>query len=399
MALRGKSTIRKVAAIAGLALLVGGGHVLYRAARVWRVAVDFRDQIRYLVENQQTIGQQPAADTLNMDYLTKVFGDNPELLSQLRSIVQRGLADDPTLALGEVAALVVTYHRTEDGQVANVVVHAIGGFPLTRKKPGFHRQGYFFQQIDNNLWTFGNVAISFLGRDVVFFSSDEVSAERQRELIDSIFSGEIGALVQELEPPLYFSVVFPEPRDAVPLQLRNHVQAIVMKGYLSHQGGNTELMVLTPSVRSATYTLSLLNDMKTASQVALRTKWGGVPKKNAWGIDEVDWWAYEMVKTLEEATLEKEYGLVRMRSHYERVMVNAILKSIERMSRDLAAMRAIEDDRLDPRLADARLLTKHPLHYWSEEHQWGPNWPIPMPQTNPPTLTPVEVPADSSPQP
>ena len=380
------------AAAAGVAVLLAAGHLVFRTARAWRVVADVHTHLRYMVENGQTIGQQPAAETFNMDYLTGVFGDSPELLAQLKSVVQRGLADDPTLALGEVAAMVVTYHRTEDGKVANVVVHAIGGFPVARKRPGFHRHGYFFQQIDNNLWTYGNVVIGFLGRDVVFFASDEELAERQRELIDSVFSGEITQLVQELEPPLYFSIVLPDPREAVPPQLRNHLQAVVIKGHLSHKDGSTEILVLTPSPKSATYTLSILNDLKMASQMALRTKWEGVPRKNEWGGEVKDWWAHEMVKTMEEVTLEKEYSLVRMRAKYERVMVNAILKSIERMSRDLAAMRSIEDDRLDPRLADARIRTRHPLHYWSEEHEWGPDWPIPLPQTNDIPLRPLEQP-------
>jgi hypothetical protein len=74
--------------------------------------------------------------------------------------------------------------------------------------------------------------------------------------------------------------------------------------------------------------------------------------------------------------MEKEQNIVRLKSKYERTMVNATLKSIERMGRDLAQMQGSLEEKLDPRLVDARMRTTKPQHYWSEEHKWGPDWPI-----------------------
>ncbi|MBU1693572.1 MAG: hypothetical protein KJ726_06210 [Verrucomicrobia bacterium] len=372
-------------------------NLMHRATRLWSMASDFQTRIRYLVETGQTIGEKPASEAFSVDYLQTIFGDNPELLENLKAVVQQGLAKDSTLTAGEVTALLVTYRLLDDGSVADVIVHAVGGFPAARKRPGFHRNGYFFHQIDSDLWTFGNLCIGFLGRDVIVFGVDEAATERQRLLLDSIFSGEIMTLVQHLEKPLYFSLVLPDPRQAVPPQLRHHVQAVVIKGYMSHTGGRCDVLILTPSPRSSRYALNLFDDMKTASEVALRTKWQGVPKKNEWGQDVYDWWAVEMVNTMEKATLEQEFSIIRMGADFGRVMVNAILKSIERMSRDLAAMQGIEDDRLDPRLVDARLKTSSPLHYWSEQHQWGPNWPIPATVSNLPPFTPFAVEPASAP--
>ena len=113
------------------------------------------------------------------------------------------------------------------------------------------------------------------------------------------------------------------------------------------------------------------------SQAALKTQWGGLVKQELWGPTVGSWWAYEMVKTLEKSTIGNDMNIVRMRSDFERVMVNAILKSVERMSRDLAQMRGSLEDKMDPRLVDARLKSTKPSHYWSNEHQWGPDWPIP----------------------
>jgi hypothetical protein len=379
--------------VLALALVVVGtvANVVHRATRLWSVTSDFQARLRYLVETGQTIGEKPASETFSVDYLQTIFGDNPELLEHLKTVVQQGLAKDSTLTAGEVTALLVTYRLLEDGSVADVIVHAVGGFPAARKKPGFHRHGYFFQQIDSDLWHFGNLCIGFLGRDVIVFGVDEAATERQRLLLDSIFSGEIMTLVQHLQEPLYYSLVLPDPRQAVPPQLRHHVQAVVVKGFLGHQEGRCDVLILTPSARSAGYALNLFDDMKTASEVALRTKWGGVPHKGEWGQDVYDWWAVEMVNTMEKATLEQEFSIIRMGADFGRVMVNAILKSIERMSRDLAAMQGIEDERMDPRMVDARLKTSHPLHYWSEQHQWGPDWPIPATVSNLPPFTPLAM--------
>lgn len=402
--MRGKRWAVGIVLLAVLVVAGTLGRVAYRASRVWSVGADFHERLRYLVETGQTIGEKPASETFSVDYLQTIFGDNPELLEHLKTVVQQGMSQDSTLTAGEITALLVTYHLQDDGSVADVIVHAVGGFPAARKRPGFHRHGYFFQQIDSDLWTLGNIAIGFLGRDIIVFGADEAATERQRQILDSIFSGEIMMLVAHLQEPLYFSLVLPDPRQAVPPQLRNHVQAVVVKGYLGHNDGRCDILVLTPSPRSSRYALNLFGDMKTASEAALRSKWGGVKKMNEWGMPEYDWWAFEMVKTLEQATLEQEFSIIRMSTTFDRVMINAILKSIERMSRDLAAMQGIEDERLDPRLVDARLRdsnpempTTYPLHYWSAQHQWGPDWPIPATTNLPPLASASETPAPAEP--
>ncbi len=367
-----------ILAVAGFAV----GFAAYRAHRLVRLATDFRSQVRYLIENGGTIGEAPAKETFSVDYLQAIFGDNPELLEKLKTVVHEGLADEPALNLGEVAAMVVTYHMVETGKVEDVVVHAIGGFPIAREKPGFHRHGYFFQQLDKNLWEAGNIVIGFLGRDMVLFSANDATTEAQQALIDSLFSGDVMMLVDSLSRPLYYTAVFPDPRRIVPPQLRGHVQAVVLKGMLSPRKGLWETIVLTPSVSSAGYAFSLLRDMKMAGELMLKTRWHGVVEDREWGPWIDTWWAYEMVQTLERAEMEQAQNLIRMKSDFGRVMVNAVVKSIERMSRDLAQMRGSLEDRLDPREVDARLATRKPLHYWSDPHQWGPDWPFPPDATN-----------------
>jgi hypothetical protein len=306
------------------------------------------------------------------------------------------LTDTQALQLGEVAAMVVTYRRISDDKVSDVVAHVIGSFPLGKRKPGFHRDGYFKHMIDGGIWNLGNSALNVLGRDMVIFAEEQV-ATNQQAILESVFNGNILPLADSLrDKPMYYTMVFPDPRKLLPVQLRQHVQAMVVKGFLSPDEGRIETILLTPSSRSANYAFSILGDMKLASEVLLRTKWKGVVEQTMWGPQIDTWWAYEMVQTSEEATLQKEYNIVRVKSQFDRVMVNAVLKSVERAGRDMAQMRGSLDEKLDPRLVDERLFSQKPQHYWSDEHRWGPNWPFAGAVTN--LVENIAPPATPSPE-
>jgi hypothetical protein len=376
---------KQITVTAGVCTLITaiaiGAFVGYRSLRAYRIATDTKKQIKYLIEHGGTVGEVPADEALSADYLGTIFGDDPELLAQLKAVVSQGLSDSPALNLGEVAAMIVSYHRNEEGQVEDVVAHVVGGFPLGKRKPGMHRNGYFRGLVDPQLWRFGNSFINLLGRDMVLFADEQV-VEKHQMVLESVFTGNIMPLVNSIEDPLFFTAVFPEPRNVLPGQLRTHIQAVVVKGMLSQYKGSFEIILLTPNDRSAKYTLSILGDMKIATEVALKTKWGGVEKQTDWGSVIDPWWAYELVKMVQDINLEKQSSVVRLKGEYERIIVNVVLKSIERMGRDLAHMRGVMDDKLDPRVVDAEMRTRKPTHYWTEEHRWGPNWPIPPKETN-----------------
>jgi hypothetical protein len=128
--------------------------------------------------------------------------------------------------------------------------------------------------------------------------------------------------------------------------------------------------------------MSIIYDMKVAGQIALQSRFGGVEVEREWGKQVPTWWSYEMFNTMQRMTMEKEQNIVRMKVTFERVMVNATLKSVERMGRDLAQMQGSLEEKLDPRLVDERMKSQRPDHYWNNDHRWGPNWPIPEPSTN-----------------
>jgi hypothetical protein len=375
------------------------GFVAYRGLRLYHVGRDWRTQVRYLIENGQSIGQAPASQTFAANYLDAIFGSDPELLGHLKGVISKGLAEDPSLNLGEVAAMIITYRRNGSGKIEDVVAHIAGGFPLGRRKPGFHRDGYFAGQLERDLWQAGTHAVGFLGRDLILFAEPDAE-KRQTEILEAIFSGDIMPLVDSLDRPLYYTAVFPDPERLVPPQLRPHIQAMILKGHLAEMEGSVETIILTPSPKSATYALSLVHDMKLAVLMALRSRWAGVVEQVPWGTRIGSWWAYEIANTMESSSMEKDQNIVRVKSDFQRVMVNASLKMIERMGRDYAQQKRSLDERMDPRLVDASLQSRIPTHYWSTPHRWGPDWPIAAPSTNASQeaqAPPQDVPAVSPP--
>lgn len=368
----------------------------FRARRLYTVARDWKSEVRYLIESGGTVGAAPASETFAGEYLDAIFGNDPELLSHLKGVISKGLADDPTLNLGEVSAMIVTYRRNRDGKIEDVVATVVGGFPLGHRKPGFHKDGFFAHQMDTRLWETGNSLIGFLGRDLVPFA--EAQAEQaHNELIESVMQGDIMPLAESLSRPLYFTAVFPDPKRLVPPQLRPHLQALILKGHLSQQNGSYETILLSPDAKSATYALSLIQDMRMALTVFLKARWKGAVEKTPWGEQAGSWWAKAYADMLEGFKVEKELNIIRMKSEFERVTVNASLKAIERMGRDMRQMKGSMEERLDPRLVDASMQSGKPLNYWSEAHNWGPDWPIAAPSTNAAGGAPIERPAVSQP--
>lgn len=362
-----------------LALLVGGALAVtgYRSVRLYRSVTDVSSQIRYLIENGGTIGQAPADTALSSSYLEIIFGDDPELLAQLKKAVEKGLEETPDVKDGEIAAIIVTYRKNGDDKIEHVVAHVVGGFPLGRRKISMHRDGFFASQIGENLWSTGDSALKFLGREMIIWANSEDDARAQREIIEAIFSGEVSVLADNImEKPLYYTAVLPAPRHVVPDKMRSHVRAILMNGSLAPDRGTFDLVVLTDNERSSALVSSMMYDLRTSMLVGLRTRFGGVKEDSPWGPTIPVWWAYEMANTVEDMQLTRRDRTVRLTSQYERRMVNATLKTIERFGRDFSQIRGVQQEKLDPRIVDARMRTRKPLHYWSEAHRWGPDWPI-----------------------
>jgi len=371
---------RRIAYLAVILLVVLGGTFSvtgYRTLRLYNNITDISSQVNYLIENGGTIGQAPADSTLSSTYLDIIFGDDPELLSQLKQAVEKGVKETPDVKDGEVAAIIVTYRKNGDDKIEHVAAHIAGGFPLGQRKITMHRDGYFASQIDENLWQTGDSSLKFLGRDLIVWANSEEDTRAQKEMIEAVFSGEIMLLASNItDKPLFYTAVLPAPRHLVPDKMKPHVRAILLNGSLSPDRGTFELIVLTDNERSAALVSTMMYDLRTSILIGLRTRFGGVQEDSPWGPHVPVWWAYEMANAVEDMQLTRRDRTVRLTSQYERRMVNVTLKTIERFGRDYTMIRGVQQDKLDPRVMDARMQSRKPNHYWSDAHRWGPDWPI-----------------------
>lgn len=366
-------TICTMTILVAIILLVPG----YRSVRLAKNATDLKSQINYLIESGGTIGETPADTALSSSYLEIIFGNEPELLAQLKEAVERGTKEMPDVQQGEISAIIVTYRKNGDERIENVIAHVMGGFPLGKRKISMHRDGFFANQIDRNLWTTGDSSLKFLGRDMVVWSNSEDDEREQREIIEAIFSGEVQILADNIsKKPIYYTAVFPNPSEIVPPKMRNHIRAMIMNGSISPEQGSMEMILLSNNEKSTALVASMAQDLKAAMQIALRTRFAGVQVDSPWGPYVPVWWAYEMANTMEDVQLSRRDLTVRLSVTYERRMVNATLKTIERFGRDFSQIRGVQEEKLDPRVVDARMETRSPLHYWSDQHRWGPDWPF-----------------------
>jgi hypothetical protein len=389
----------RISGILLLAVVVCGTWVAWRAKRDYEVLKGWRQQVRSLIQSGETIGSKPASQTFEPSYLEAVFGDEPGLVTALQEIITKGLKEDSSLNLGEVSAMIVTYRKGPDGTVSNVAAHVLGGFAVAKRRPGMNRDGFFAAQIDPAVWNTANTTLSLLGRDYVIFA-DPNTGNDQEKLRVAMTGGNIMPLVEAIrEQEIYYRIVFPEPKRVMPTQLRAHVQACVVRGMLAPYKGRSEVQILSRDDKSAVFTAGILSDFRLASLLALRGRFDGIVHQTDWGNHVSSWWAVEMAQTLDRSSLTASNSLVTFNADYERRMVNVVLKSLERMGRDMSQMSKVRDDRLDPRLADAAMQSTSPLHYWSSEHRWGPDWHIGVPTTNkaaPDVSVPVAAPANPS---
>ena len=360
--------------------LVLFGFTGFRAANVYNDARDIESNIKYLIDTGD-LGTAPAESTLSAAYLEIIFGDNPELLAPLLEVIKKGMEETPDISLGEVASIIVTFRKDDDGNIEDVVAHIIGDFSLGRRQVNVHPDGFFQNRVDDNLMNTKQAAIKFAGRDITVWAKDETVERPQQEMIEALYSGEILLVAEAVKDrPLYFTAVFPAPRQILPERMRPHIRAILYNGSMSSAGGEGEMVALANDERSADRVLSMFEDLITSAEVTLRTKFGGAITETAWSSDQPGaWWAYELANTLEDMTITKNDKTIRLSVDYERRVVNAIMKTIERFGRDYTAIRGVQEEKMLPQEVQDMMQGNDWTPRWTAQHQWGPDWPFAAP--------------------
>lgn len=354
-----------------------GAYVGWRTYGVFQTTYGGFQHLRHLLESGESLEGVPADDVLSDSYLLSLFGDNPELVDRLKTVVDLGMATDANLKLGNVSAMIITYRKNKDGAVSDAAIYAVGGFPDPKsKRLGFHSGGYLDQTLDPTLWLSGNVIMHLLGRDVIVFCEQE-KAEAHMALLYDLLNGGILPLAQRIvDEPLHYAFVFPSPKELAPPNLRNLLQTLIIKGEMAGDSGSTEVMLISPSPRAATQVHTILQDMVSLARITFHDKFGGYIKEMPWGEMNDTWWSVEYVELIDNFKIIQDQGLVVIRSDYDRFKNNALLKTVERVGRDMAMQKSFSLAGDIP--WDFAFLQKNNPSggYWSAPHRWGSEWPL-----------------------
>ena len=393
------------------------------------IETDLAD-VRHQITGAGAVDQMPGSELFTREYLGDIIG-HPGLLDAVLGTV----AESPDVQAKQIVAVLITW-RVDEDEAARAPAwasrarppedDATAEWPAVRDvailiqenlrpgdwQPTLLRDAYFESIVDPKLAFTGHSLLYAASGHTTLLASNEATLRRHQAIHDEIREGLIDELADYLgEEDAYFIQIFPNVRRLATPQLRRHLERVTVGGKLGVRGGDTRTEFLTRSDRSAQYTRNVIEEMIDVAQITLETQWGGAPRRNPWNLDQSAgpsaaslggvtqpftppgpdvitgetrdntfssfvWWSFEMVGVLEGTEPEVAGPRVWFDTEYTTVQLNAVLKSIERASRDLAQMRKSMIEKKDPRLVDAELWSGQPLNYWSPSHREGPHWPL-----------------------
>jgi hypothetical protein len=246
-----------------LALLVLAAGVLalnvtQRFRRVVAETNQVRNVVQEAVRRQEMIVKAPARKEFSAAFLQMAFGDNPPLLEQIKQALSQALGDNPRLAQGDVALMLVTYRA--EGELRDVAIHIFGNL-IPERLPAFSGQGYWRGQLPPKVWDIGQSSLSLLGREVLVLANKDTE-RRQRELMDAIFSDRFPVVGDYLHDPISYIAVVPEPGVLLSDQFRPYMAAMLLKGKISMDEMRSELVALSYDPKRAQELAQLLSDTR-----------------------------------------------------------------------------------------------------------------------------------------
>ncbi len=236
-------------------------NVTERFRRVVLETNQVRSVIQEAVRRQEMIVKAPARKEFSAAFLQMAFGDNPQLLEQIKEQLAKALGTNPTLAQGDVAMMVVTYRA--EGELRDVAIHIFGNL-VPEKLPAFSAEGYWKSQLPENFYKMGQSMLSTLGREVVILASPEAE-KRQRELLDAVLNNRYDTVQNYLHDPVSFIAVIPEPGLLFTDRFRPYMAAALVKGKISMDEGRVEMVALSFDPKKAQELAQLLSDTRMMS--------------------------------------------------------------------------------------------------------------------------------------
>jgi hypothetical protein len=258
-----------------LALLVLAAGVLalsvsQRFNRVRQETNQVRAVVQEAVKRQEMIVKAPARKEFSAAFLQMAFGDNPQLLDQIKESLGKALGENPTLAQGDVAMMLVTYRA--EGELRDVAIHIFGNL-VPEKMPSFSSEGYWKSQLPDNFFQMGQSLLATLGREVVILASPE-SEKRQRELLEAVLNDRYETVQNYLHDPVSFIAVIPEPGLLFTDRFRPYMAAALVKGTISMDEARAEMVALSLDPKKAQELAQLLSDTRMMAVGIARVRYG-----------------------------------------------------------------------------------------------------------------------------
>jgi hypothetical protein len=247
------------------ALVLAAGVLALNVTQRFRRVVLETNQVRSVVQEavrrQEMIVKAPARKEFSAAFLQMAFGDNPQLLEQIKAELSKALGANPTLAQGDVAMMLVTYRA--EGELRDVAIHIFGNL-IPEKLPAFSSEGYWKSQLPDNFYKMGQSLLSTLGREVVILASPEAE-KQQRELLEAVLNDRYDTVQNYLHDPVSFIAVIPEPGLLFTDRFRPYMAAALVKGKISMNEGRLEMVALSFDPQKAQDLAQLLSDTRMMS--------------------------------------------------------------------------------------------------------------------------------------
>ena len=244
------------------ALLLAAGVLALNVTQRFRRVVLETNQVRTVVQEavrrQEMMVKAPARKEFSAAFLQMAFGDNPQLLEQIKESLGKALGNNPALAQGDVAMMLVTYRA--EGELRDVAIHIFGNL-VPEKLPAFSSEGYWKAQLPENFYKMGQSILSTLGREVVILASPEAE-KQQRELLEAVLNNRYETVQNYLHDPVSFIAVIPEPGLLFTDRFRPYMAAALVKGKISMDEGRVEMVALSFDPKKAQELAQLLSDTR-----------------------------------------------------------------------------------------------------------------------------------------
>lgn len=252
-------------------------NVTQRFHRVIQETNQVRTVVQEAVKRQEMIVKAPARKEFSAAFLQMAFGDNPQLLEKIKDSLGKALGENPTLAQGDVAMMLVTYRA--EGELRDVAIHIFGNL-VPEKLPAFSSEGYWKSQLPDNFYKMGQSLLSTMGREVVILASPE-SEKRQKDLMEAVLNNRYETVQNYLHDPVSFIAVIPEPGLLFTDRFRPYMAAALVKGKISLDEVRAEMVALSLDPKKAQELAQLLSDTRMMAVGIARVRYGSAEAEEA----------------------------------------------------------------------------------------------------------------------